>query len=106
MQDAHGEHRLILGRDAWAAGATAWNPLDAHSTVRDVRRPIAANGAWTAEATYELRIHYTETPFCATVVCKFVGEKVKLKFRVNVSFGPTEFPQLTGQSGPSEMQAS
>ena len=97
VQDGSGEHRLILGRDAWAAGTTTWNPFEARSRAADVRRPIAANGAWTAEDTYELRVHYTETPFCATVVCKFMGDKVKLKFRVNVSFGPTEFPQLTGQ---------
>lgn len=99
VQDAHGEHRLILDRNAWAAGTTTWNPLDSHSTVRDVRRPIAANGAWTAEDTYELRLYFTETPFCATVVCKFGADKVKLKFRINVSFGPTEFPQLTGRVG-------
>jgi CubicO group peptidase (beta-lactamase class C family) len=98
VQDEYGEHRLILGRDAWAAGAAAWDPLNARSTVRAARRPIAANGGWIAGDTYELRIYYTETPFCVTAVCKFVGDKVKLKLRVNVSFGPTEFPQLTGLS--------
>lgn len=95
--DSRGEHRLLLGRGAWAASGTAWDPLDARSTVRDVRRPIAASGGWTARDTYVLRVYYTETPFCVTAVCKFAGEKVRLKLRVNVSFGPTEFPQLTGQ---------
>lgn len=96
--DGRGEHRLHLGRGTWAAGATAWSPFDAHTTARDVRRPIAASGGWTAGDTYELRVYYTEAPFCVTAVCKFAGEKVRLKVRINVSFGPTEFPELTGQS--------
>lgn len=97
VQDGHGEHRLILGHGAWTAAATAWIPFDAHSTVRAMQRPIAASGGWTAGDAYELRIHYTETPFCATASCKFAGDKVRLKLRVNVSFGPTEFPQLIGR---------
>ena len=28
VQDDSGEHRLILGRDAWATGTTAWNPFE------------------------------------------------------------------------------
>lgn len=96
--DSRGEHRLPLGRGVWIASTTAWSPFDAHTTARFVPRPIAASGGWITGNTYELRAHYTETPFCVTAVCQFVGEKARLKLRVNVSFGPTEFPQLTGQS--------
>lgn len=99
VEDQQGEHRLIPGRDAWAAGATAWSPFVARSTVRDAPLPIAANGAWIAGDAYELRLCYTETPFCTTVVCRFRDDQVKLKLRVNVSFGPTEFPQMIGRAG-------
>ncbi len=99
VQDDRGEHRVICGRGGWATGSTTWDLTHPHSTAHDARQPIAAGGAWTAEDTYELRLYFTETPFCFTVVCRFVADKVKLKLRVNVSFGPTEFPQLTGQIG-------
>ncbi len=97
--DDRGEHRLSCGRGAWAVGETTWYPVEPRPVVPGARQPVAASGAWTARDTYELRICYTETPFCATTVCKFAGDKVKLKSRLNVSFGPTEFPQLTGQIG-------
>jgi CubicO group peptidase (beta-lactamase class C family) len=97
VQDDGGEHRVISGRGGWAAGVTTWNPLKPRPTAGETRLPVAVCGAWTAADTYELRVFFTETPHCATVICRFVADKVKLKFRVNVSFGPTEFPQLVGQ---------
>ncbi len=99
VQDDRGEHRVICGRGAWAAGITTWVLTHPHPTAHAERLPVTVSGAWTTQDTYELRLYYTETPFCATVVCKFVADKVKLKFRINVSFGPTEFPQLIGQIG-------
>jgi CubicO group peptidase (beta-lactamase class C family) len=97
VQDARGEHRVICGHGAWITGETTWNPLDPRRTAGAARQPIAASGAWTTDDTYELRLCFTGTPHCVTVICKFAVNKVKLKFRINVSFGPTEFPQLIGQ---------
>ena len=88
---------VICGRGAWAAGVTTWNPLDPRRTAGATRLPVAASGAWTTDDTYELRLCFTETPHCVTVICQFAAGKVKLKFRINVSFGPTEFPQLIGR---------
>ena len=99
MQDDRGEHRLICGRGVWATGSTTWDLTHPRPTAHAARQPVAVSGAWTAEDTYELRLFFTETPFCFTIVCKFVADKVKLKVRINVSFGPTEFPLLTGQIG-------
>lgn len=97
VRDARGEHRVACGRGAWAKGSTAWDLTDPRSTDHSVLQSVAASGAWTAEDTYALRLYLTETPFCFTITCKFVADKVKLKFKINVSFGPTEFPLLTGQ---------
>jgi hypothetical protein len=98
VQDDRGEHQVICGRGEWARGVTTWNPLNPHPRLPDARLLVAASGAWTADDTYELRVCYTETPFCCTIVGQFATDKVKLKYRVNVSFGPTEFPQLTGRT--------
>jgi len=99
VADAHGEHRVICGHSAWVTSETTWNPASLRPLPPDARLPIAASGAWTAADTYELRLYFTETPYRATMICKFVANKIKLKLRLNVSFGPTEFPQLVGRSG-------
>jgi hypothetical protein len=101
VRDQAGAHQVICGRDAWVKGSTTWNltrPRGAAAQMTPiVQRPVAASGAWTAADTYEMRLCYPETPFLMTLVCKFGADTVKLKFRLNVSFGPTEFPELTGR---------
>ncbi len=97
VQEDRGEHRVICGHGAWVAGVTTWNPLERRRAAAESSRPVAASGAWTAGDVYELRVCFTETPHCMTVISKFGADKVRLKFRINVSFGPTEFPQLIGR---------
>ena len=41
---------------------------------------------------------FDETPFCATLSCRFAGGRLLLDLGVNVSFGPTTFPQLEGRA--------
>jgi hypothetical protein len=89
VRDNRGEHRVVCGHGTWRRGETT---LDHHG-----RQAVAASGAWTAEDTYEIRLCYTETPFCPTITCRFVGDRVLVDYRVNASFGPTELPQLEGR---------
>ncbi len=96
VRDARGEHRVVCAHGGWAKGVTTWDLVHPHPTEHGASQPVAASGAWTAEDTYEMRLYFYETPFCFAVISKFEADKVKLKLKVNVSFGPTEFPQLTG----------
>ncbi len=89
LRDDRGEHRVACGSAAWQKGTTTFGPIGP--------RPVAARGTWTAGDTYALRLCYYETPFCPTITCRFAGDTLTCDYRENVSFGPTEHPQLVGR---------
>jgi CubicO group peptidase (beta-lactamase class C family) len=97
VRDDRGEHRVVAGRGAWVEGETT---LDEHGPFR-----VAATGAWTAPDTYELRLAYVETPFCPTITCRFEDDRVRVAYRLNVSFGPTELPPIEGQLSEGKARA-
>lgn len=97
LRDARGEHRIVCGRGAWAKAVTTWGPVYPEPGEPGVVHAVAASGAWTARDAYEMKMYFNETPFCFTIGCKFRADTVKLKLKMNVSFGPTDFPQLTGR---------
>jgi len=84
-----GKHTLAFGRGKWVEGVA---PLGAQSP-----QPVAARGVWRAEDTFELTLYQYETPFVVTITCRFKGKKLFYDFKSNVSFGPTERPQLIGK---------
>jgi CubicO group peptidase (beta-lactamase class C family) len=90
IRDQHGEHQIACGDGVWLKGITTF-------VGRDGPQPVAGAGAWTSEDTYLLKLYYYTTPFCLTMTCRFVEDRLLFDFAVNVSFGPTEFPQLEGR---------
>jgi len=60
---------------------------------------VVASGVWTAEDTFTLTLCLYETPFISTITCRFEGDRLFYDFKVNVSFGPLERPQLVGIAG-------
>ncbi len=90
LRDRYGEHRVAAGPGVWQEGRTG---LMGHGK----QVAVAAAGAWTAEDTYELRIWYTEGPYCATLTFR-VADVLLFDMALNVSFGPTTFPQIIGHA--------
>ena len=86
-----GKHTLVFGRGAWVEGKGT-PTLGGYFP-----QPIAASGVWKAEDTFELTLCQYETPFTATITCRFEGDKLFYDFKANVGFGPTERPQLVGK---------
>ena len=58
---------------------------------------MASSYAWTDRNTLVLHSYLVHTPFAATVTCRFNGDELQYQQKVNVSFGPTERPALTGR---------
>ncbi|MDX9953006.1 MAG: serine hydrolase [Anaerolineae bacterium] len=92
FQDQRGRHTVEAGYGAWRYGETCL-PAEAR-----IPMPVAASGAWTDANTYTAQLWYYETPFCATLTCRFEGDAVTCGNRTNVSFGPTEGPPLVGKA--------
>jgi CubicO group peptidase (beta-lactamase class C family) len=89
LRDERGEHRVEYGHTAWVKGVT--------SDPGGKPTPAAGRGAWTGEDTYVTKLCVYETPFVLTTTYQFTADQVTVKSRVNVSFGPTERPTLTGR---------
>ncbi|HEU4323131.1 MAG TPA: serine hydrolase [Roseiflexaceae bacterium] len=90
LREPRGEHRVVAGAAVWQEGRTG---LMGHGQ----QVAIAAAGAWIGEDTYELTIWYIEAPFCLTLTFR-VADVLLLDMALNVSFGPTTFPQIVGHA--------
>ena len=90
LRDSFGEQTIRCGYDEWLPG---WLTVDQRGPI-----PVAVSGAWVAEETFLLRYYFYQTPFCNTTTLQFAGDQVTYQARLNVSFGPTEFPQLVGRA--------
>jgi len=85
-----GSHSLDFGSGAWVEGIACLG--------MPAPKPVTASGSWMSDDTIVLTICYYETPFMATLTCRFDGGQVYIDQRVNVAFGPTERPQLVGNA--------
>lgn len=82
-------HKIICGNGKWMLGETTF-PYGKPGKV-------AASGTWTAPGTYEMTLRFFETPFVLTIRCTFEEERVLMNIKENVSFGPTDHPDLIGK---------
>jgi hypothetical protein len=102
VRDDCGEHRVACGTGAWLKGATTLDsrqarPRPATTLDSPQAQPVATSGVWTAHDTYVIQLCFYETPFCPTITCHFVEDRLTYDLRPNVGFGPLERPQLVGR---------
>lgn len=94
------ENRAILGQAGneftIRLGKGKWVLQD--GIFADSPSKLAAAAAWQDETTFAATLRYIETPFVHTYTFRFEGERLRLKFGVNVSFEPTEYPDLIGHA--------
>lgn len=84
-----GKQTLRFGNSTWVEGTST---LGAPGP-----RSVAASGVWKAEDTFELTLCQYETPFIATITCRFEQDQLFYDFKTNLSLGPSEHPQLLGK---------
>ncbi|MFN2233479.1 MAG: serine hydrolase domain-containing protein [Anaerolineales bacterium] len=91
-----GTHQLEFGMQSWMDGSASL-----HYSVDQLfpeTHKVAASGVWRADDTFSLTLCQYETPFTLTLDFQFNDRTVTFDSRINVSFGPTEAPQLVGKS--------
>ncbi|MBO3083177.1 serine hydrolase domain-containing protein [Cellulomonas fengjieae] len=75
-------------------------------TRTTLRRPdpedMLVSGTWTSPDTYVLTARFVESPFVVTATATVTGDQVAVDSGINVSFGPTTAPQLTGTVSQDE----
>jgi len=91
MAGPWGDEAIVCGLGEWRKGETIFDD-------RWGSQPAAVSGGWIDPATFAFRIYFYETPFCITYTCRFEGDSLTVEPVVNVSFGPTEWPHLTGKT--------
>jgi CubicO group peptidase (beta-lactamase class C family) len=84
------DRAIACGHREWVKGPGAF---DAYAGA-----PAAASGAWTADDTFVVKQCLTETPFVLTMTLRFAGAEVTCAREMNVGFGPTKKPALTGRA--------
>lgn len=98
LGDETNEYKLRCGSHTWVNGTTQFFPLSPSHSVSNpkISYLVAGSFAWSDVDTLNILIQYIETPFSYKLSLKFDENKVGVQHGVNVSFGPTEFPPLTG----------
>ena len=91
-----GKHPLTCGYGTWREGVAVLGGPTPQALGAPTPNRVAASGVWTAEDTFSLTLCQYETPFTLTITCRFEGDRLFCDFKVNVSFGPLERPQLIG----------
>ncbi|HYF66161.1 MAG TPA: serine hydrolase, partial [Herpetosiphonaceae bacterium] len=89
VRDGRGEHQIAAGHGEERRGTTT---IDPNGPAR-----IAATGAWISDDTYVVKGYFYESPFNSTITWRFAGDELRCVYRFNVSFGPTELPELVGR---------
>jgi hypothetical protein len=101
VRTAQGETRTALGLGAWVKGRDGFaNGLERSLSV-PAHPLVAASGAWTAGDTFTVKLVLCETPFHSHLSFRFDGDRLVFDARHNVAFGPTNLPQIVGQSVPA-----
>lgn len=93
------EDRVVVraGRRTWDLRVGHGEPIAQSVRLRPRTASDAlVHGVWTGPETYVLTVRYPQTPFAWTVRVDVGGDRVTVRPSVNVSFGPTEMPVLTG----------
>lgn len=85
------DQRITCGRGEWRKGRLAIGAM--------AEQPVAASGAWTADAEYTAKVCFYETPYALTLTLRFSGNDLLLvDSEYNVAFGPAKQPQLVGRA--------
>jgi hypothetical protein len=93
-----GEQRNTIGLGSWSKAQNGFaNGAEKFLSVPE-HPLLATSGAWPTSDVFQVKILLYQTPFYSTMTFKFDGDRALLDTEYNVSFGPRNLPQLTGQA--------
>jgi len=86
--------QVLCGAGEWVEGMMSF--------LQPQPAPVMAAGAWTSADTYQAVLRFHTSPFYLTLTTRWSddGNALHWNARMNVSFGPTQFPELVGKAQP------
>lgn len=96
LRDAQGTYGVNAGVGHWIEGRTDMPGSDIHHGYRLHDASVVASAGWIDEQTLEMTWIFVDTAFRDSVVCRFEGDTIRFKRRVNVNMGLREHPELSG----------
>jgi CubicO group peptidase (beta-lactamase class C family) len=97
VRTTNGETRTPLGVGIWVRSPSGFaNGIERMLSVPE-QPQVAANGAWTADSVFRVKLVAPETPFYSTLDFRFDGDRVVLDGEQNVSFGATKLARVEGK---------
>jgi CubicO group peptidase (beta-lactamase class C family) len=93
LEDEQGAHKLTASFSSWIRGEF---PYPVQLPTEKSPKKVAARGAWAADDTYTLKLCFYETPYVQSMAFRFNGDKVSVKSKLNVAFGPVDRPEIVG----------
>jgi CubicO group peptidase (beta-lactamase class C family) len=82
------------GHGCWMAGQVQ---LGRPTSRRPAPEQVLSSGGWIAPDTYRLTVRQVEGPAVLTATATIADDDVTVTRAVNVAFGPTELPLLSGR---------
>lgn len=96
VRTAAGDTRTPIGLGAWVRSPAGWADGMDRQPSAPAHPAIAANGTWTADTVFTIRLAAPETPFSSTMTFTFTGGRLLLDSEQHVGFGPGRRPRLEG----------
>jgi CubicO group peptidase (beta-lactamase class C family) len=96
LRDAEGVHAVTAGLGHWVESRTDMPGSDLHHGYRLRNANVVASAGWIDDQTLEMTWIFVETAFRDRIVCRFEGDTIRFKRRVNINMGLREHPELAG----------
>ena len=94
MQDARGEHLVVVGMRDWIESETTITGNKLHHQYQPDSMAVVAGGRWSARETFDMTWQFVETVFRDKVSCTFAGDKLTFKRGVNINSAATMLPPV------------
>ncbi len=90
LRENNAENPASFGYQGWKFGDS--------SLFANRVQPVAAHAAWVKAETLQVVLRQYTAPFLFTVDFSFEGDTVTMEGKVNVGFGPNQFPVIKGKA--------
>lgn len=95
LEDDTGRHTIDISRDGWAETTSDLPGASLHHGYRMKDTPTIAGARWIAADTLEIVLHFVESAFRDTILCRIDGDRLTIDRSVNINSADRAWPRLT-----------